>query len=62
MHAGINHLGKIPSRSVERKTVVESEDALRKALQKAVEEENYEKAAELRDRLKKLQAQSSATT
>ncbi|MGA1100542.1 MAG: UvrB/UvrC motif-containing protein [Opitutales bacterium] len=62
MHAGINHLGKIPSRSVERKTVLESEDALRKALQKAVEEENYEKAAELRDRLKKLQAQSSATT
>jgi len=34
MHAGINHLGKIPSRSVERKTVLESEDALRKALQK----------------------------
>jgi len=40
---------------------VDNEDALRKALQKAVEEENYEKAAELRDRLKKLQAQSSAT-
>jgi len=61
MHAGISHLGKIPSRSVEKKTAVENEDALRKALQKAVEEENYEKAAELRDRLKKLQAQSSAT-
>jgi len=58
MHAGINHLGKVPTRSVGKKKVVENEDALRKALQKAVEEENYEKAAELRDRLKKLQAQS----
>ena len=61
MHAGINHLGKIPSRSVERKIVQDDEDALRKALQKAVEEENYEKAAELRDRLKKLQTKSSTT-
>ena len=60
MHAGINHLGKVPSRSVEKKTTDDSVDALRIALQKAVEEENYEKAAELRDRLKKLQAESSS--
>ena len=39
----------------------DDEDALRKALQKAVEEENYEKAAELRDRLKKLHTKSSPT-
>jgi len=61
MHAGINHLGKIPSRSVEKKSVVENEEMLRQALHKAVEEENYEKAAELRDRLKKLQAPSSTS-
>jgi len=62
MHAGINHLGKVPTRSVGKKKVVENEDALRKALQKAVEEENYEKAAELRDRLKKLQALSPSAS
>ena len=61
MHAGINHLGKVPTRSAGKKTVQDDEDALRKALQKAVEEENYEKAAELRDRLKKLHTQSSPT-
>lgn len=61
MHAGINHLGKIPSRSVEKKSVVENEEMLRQALYKAVEEENYEKAAEIRDRLKKLQAPSSTS-
>jgi protein arginine kinase activator len=60
MHAGINHLGKIPSRSVQKKEVEDTEEVLRKALQKAVEEENYEKAAELRDRLRKLQSQSSS--
>ncbi len=61
MHAGINHLGKIPSRSVEKKSDEENEEILHKALKKAVEEENYEKAAELRDRLKKLQTKSTTT-
>jgi protein arginine kinase activator len=60
MHAGINHLGKIPSRSVQQKEVEDTEEVLSKALKTAIEEENYEKAAELRDRLKKLQAQSSS--
>jgi protein arginine kinase activator len=60
MHAGINHLGKIPSRSVQKKVVEDTEEVLSKALKKAVEEENYEKAAELRDRLRKLQSQSSS--
>ncbi|MDG1172806.1 MAG: UvrB/UvrC motif-containing protein [Opitutales bacterium] len=61
MHAGIKHLGKVPSRSVKKKSAEENEGILQKELKKAVEEENYEKAAELRDRLKKLQARSSTT-
>ena len=61
MHAGVKHLGKVPSRSVKKKSDVDSEELLSKELKKAVEEENYEKAAELRDRLKKLQAKSSAS-
>ena len=49
MHAGIKHLGKIPSRIIGDNKTDESEDMIRQALKKAVEEENYEKAAELRD-------------
>ena len=61
MHAGINHLGKVPSRSLLEKESEESEEALRLALRQAVEEENYEKAAELRDRLKKFLTKSSSS-
>jgi protein arginine kinase activator len=61
MHAGVKHLGKVPSRSVKKKSQDDSEELLSKELKKAVEEENYEKAAKLRDRLKKLQAKSSAS-
>jgi protein arginine kinase activator len=61
MHAGVKHLGKVPSRSVKKKSDDDSEELLSKELKKAVEEENYEKAAKLRDRLKKLQAKSYAS-
>jgi len=61
MHAGIKHLGKVPSRTVIKKGEQENEELLRSQLKQAVEEENYEKAAELRDRLKKLMTQSSAS-
>jgi protein arginine kinase activator len=61
MHAGVKHLGKVPSRSVKKKSDDDSEELLSKELKKAVEEENYEKAAKLRDRLKKLQTKSSAS-
>jgi len=61
MHAGVKHFGKVPSRSVKKKSDDDSEELLSKELKKAVEEENYEKAAKLRDRLKKLQAKSSAS-
>ena len=61
MHAGVKHFGKVPSRSVKKKSDDDSEELLNKELKKAVEEENYEKAAKLRDRLKKLQAMSSAS-
>ena len=61
MHAGIKHLGKVPSRTVIKKGEQENEELLRSQLKQAVEEENYEKAAELRDRLKNLMTQSSAS-
>ena len=61
MHAGIKHFGKVPARSVHKKVTLENEESLQKELRKAVEEENYEKAAELRDRLKKLQTNRPTT-
>jgi protein arginine kinase activator len=60
MHAGVKHLGKIPSRTVHQKSADEEIISLRNELKRAVEEENYEKAAELRDQLKKLQSKAQA--
>ncbi|MBE6689527.1 MAG: hypothetical protein E7588_09710 [Ruminococcaceae bacterium] len=50
LHGELVHKGKTP-KSVPVKTVNEVEE-LKKQLAKAVSEENYEKAAELRDRIK----------
>ncbi len=55
MHAGTKHLGKIPSGSESRVRFEQSIDDLRRELQDAVEKEDYEKAAELRDRLRDLE-------
>ncbi len=58
---GIRHIGKRPgslgntaSKPENRQTPVSEADKLRAELKKAVEEENYEKAAELRDKIKEL--------
>lgn len=61
MHAGVKHLGKVPSRSVEQKSSDDEIQYLQDELQRAVEEENFEKAAELRDQLKKIKSQASVT-
>ena len=55
MHAGTKHLGKIPSGSESRVRFEQSIDDLRRELQDAVEKEDYENAAELRDRLRDLE-------
>ena len=54
MHKGTAHIGKIPARaqqSLERETQVKS---LQRDLHKAVAAEDYESAAQLRDRLKQF--------
>ena len=54
MHKGTAHVGKIPARaqeSLERETQVKS---LQRDLHKAVAAEDYESAAQLRDRLKQF--------
>ena len=77
MHAGIEHAGKIPDRFVAEtkeefvEDIIEVEKGpataeqcqkIKKELQDAVEAENYEKAAELRDLLKKLEEESASLT
>lgn len=73
MHAGIEHAGKVPDRyagevvpEVEEEeqgpTIEEQCEQIKKELHEAVEAENYEKAAELRDLLKKLENESASLT
>ena len=57
MHKGTAHVGKLPSRA--QKTLVLSDrmKTLTEDLRKAVQEENYETAAALRDEIKQLESQ-----
>jgi len=57
MHAG-THLGKIPSGSESRVKFEQSVDDLKKQLLTAIENEDFEKAAELRDQLKALEKEA----
>jgi protein arginine kinase activator len=55
MHKGTNHTGKVPariSRLIERESALKN---LQRDLQKAVSEENYETAAQIRDQLRQLE-------
>lgn len=58
MHAGTQHLGKIPSGSESRVKFEQSVDDLKKYLLTAIENEDFEKAAELRDQLKALEKET----
>ena len=57
MHKGTQHVGKVPQRL---KKVLDRSDRLKtlqRKLAKAIEDEKFERAAELRDEIKALQAQ-----
>ncbi|MGH8016823.1 MAG: UvrB/UvrC motif-containing protein [Opitutaceae bacterium] len=51
MHKGVTHLGKVPARSIERRTLQERIERLEKDLGDAVKAERYEDAARLRDEI-----------
>ena len=55
MHKGLTHTGKIPSRLYRSLQIDNQKKNLQRDLQKAVEEERYESAAEIRDQLRKLE-------
>jgi protein arginine kinase activator len=61
MHKGTAHVGKLPQRA---QRTIELNDRMRtltESLEKAVAEENYETAASLRDQIKQLEHELSAT-
>lgn len=54
MHKGLTHLGKVPARSIERKTLQDRLTFLEKQIQEAIDAERYEDAARLRDEISGL--------
>lgn len=54
MHKGTRHVGKVPEALRQSRDTIDRLKALQKKLTKAVEDENYESAAALRDEIKLL--------
>lgn len=61
MHKGTEHKGKVPPRLLKAKLRDEEMKKLQRDLRKAVADEKYETAAELRDRIKQLENDVSTT-
>ncbi len=58
LHGSVEHIGKIPVRFRERFERIKRIKQIRSELEGAIEEEQYEKAAELRDRIRALEEES----
>lgn len=56
IHGNSQHIGKIPSRGGEKVLMRKQLDSLKTQLQEAVNHEEYEKAAEIRDGIKALES------
>ncbi len=56
MHNGIRHVGKVPQAMQQSRDLTERLKTLQKKLSKAIEEENFEQAALLRDEIKQTSA------
>jgi protein arginine kinase activator len=54
MHKGVRHVGKAPQSQQQTRDLAERLKALRKKLEKAVDDENFEQAATLRDEIKQM--------
>lgn len=55
MHKGIEHHGKIPARAMRTQQITRQVEALQSSLAQAVDDENYETAAALRDQIRQLE-------
>lgn len=54
MHKGTRHVGKVPESLRTRRDLAEQLGTLQKKLNKAIETEDFEQAAQLRDQIKQL--------
>jgi len=59
IHGNSGHIGKIPSSSAPRLSTVSRVEQLKRRLAKAVETENFELAAALRDRIREIEGGNS---
>ncbi|MCX7722982.1 MAG: UvrB/UvrC motif-containing protein [Verrucomicrobiae bacterium] len=57
MHKGVRHVGKVPMAAQQTHDIAERIKTLQKRLDKAIQEENFELAATLRDEIKQLKEQ-----
>lgn len=57
MHKGTEHVGKLPARAQKTIELSDRMKKLNENLRKAVEDENYESAASLRDEIKQLESE-----
>jgi protein arginine kinase activator len=62
MHKGTKHVGKIPPSLQQGKDYTEKLDALQQRLQKAIQDEDFEQAAVLRDQIKQTREQLGSLT
>lgn len=62
MHKGTRHVGKVPASLQQSRDFTERLRVLQRKLSKAVEEENFEQAAGLRDEIKQLKARFPTPT
>lgn len=61
MHKGTRHAGKVPEGRRQRLDLSERLSALQQKLAKAIEEENFEQAALLRDEIKQMSGRPAGT-
>ena len=54
MHKGVRHTGKVPAALQQSRAEAQKQKQLQKRLEKAIAEENFEEAAQLRDEIKRL--------
>ncbi len=59
MHKGTRHVGKVPDSMRQSRELSDKLKSLQKKLTKAVEDENFEQAAALRDEIKQMNARLS---
>jgi len=55
IHGNINHTGKIPHRAGGRLKIIREMESLKAELENAIKREEYERAAEIRDKIRALE-------